>query len=173
MISSPSTQVPSPTIEELNVNLTIDDRSKEAGYGYFRGCTVQNWRFLCSTMPYSKWNACVFLCLNSSTANQNQGVSHDQDTSHSYHRNEECHPVCHTHLRVLCALVLGWQTGYTPNCYCYDRSRTCITNLNSFLVRLYCAVKLTYLGLQYWHRRRGDILWQQGIDYSNVRRHSL
>ena len=83
--------MPSHTSEDLNINLTIGDQSKEAGYGYFRGCTARNWRFLSSTMPYSKSdNACVFSHLNSSTAIQNQDVSRDQDTSHSYHSNLEC-----------------------------------------------------------------------------------
>ena len=93
MITFPSARVPIHTREELNVNLTIGDRSKKAGYGYFRGCTAQNWQFPCSTMPYNKSETCTCfraLILNSCTANQNQDVSHDQNASHSYHSNLEC-----------------------------------------------------------------------------------
>ena len=76
--------MPSYTSEDSNANLTIGDWSKKAGYGYFSFFPAQNWWFLCSTMPYGKWNVRVFSRLNSRTANQNQDVSHDQDTSHSH-----------------------------------------------------------------------------------------
>ena len=59
MITSPSAQVPTHTTEDFNVNLTIGDRTKEAGNGYFRGCIVRNWQFL--ALPYRMVNeACAY-----------------------------------------------------------------------------------------------------------------